>query len=95
MCKHRRLRLACAAILGERRSMPREHTYRLQEAPGRPAPDACVIDAQFTEVGVKKRGWLGRVWAGVVTVFWVAVAGFMIPPVIVIVREISNYLAGR
>jgi hypothetical protein len=95
VCKHRRLRLVSAAILGERNTMAREQSHRLQEAPGGMAPDARVIDAQFTEVGPKKRGLLGRVWAGVLTVFWVAVIGFLIPPMLVVVNEISGYFAGR
>lgn len=75
--------------------MQREQTHRLQEAPGRPAPDARVIDAQFDEIGAKKRGLLARMWRGVVTVFWVAVIGFMIPPALVVINEISAYFAGR
>jgi hypothetical protein len=75
--------------------MQREQTHRLQEAPGRPAPDARVIDAAYDEIGAKRRGWLSRIWRGAVTVFWVAVIGFLIPPALVIINEISNYFAGR
>lgn len=75
--------------------MPRPQTMHVQEAPGRPAADARVIEAQFDEVGVKKRGWLARTWRGVVTVFWVAAIGFMIPPALLVIQEVSNYFAGR
>ena len=75
--------------------MQHEQTHRLQEAPGRTGPDARVIDAEFDEIGGKKRGWLARTWRGVVTVFWVAVIGFLIPPALVVINEISNYFAGR
>ena len=75
--------------------MPHEQTHRLQEAPGGVLPGARVIEAQFDEVEGKKRGWLARTWRGVVTVFWVAVIGFLIPPALVVINEISNYLAGR
>jgi len=74
--------------------VPRQPIFRLREAPGRPAPDARVIDAAFTEVG-KKRRFLRRVWNGVLTVIAVAVIGFLIPPVIVVVREAADYFAGR
>lgn len=94
MWKHRRLRLACAVILGERRSVARQQTFRLREAPGRPAPDARVIDADFSEVG-KKRRFLRRVWNGVLTVLLVAMIGFLIPPVIVVVQEAAGYFAAR
>ena len=95
MCKHRRRRLVSALILGEQRGMQREQTHRLQEAPGGVLPDTRVIDAAYDEVGGKKRGWLSRAWRGVVTVFWVAVIGFLIPPALVVINEISNYFAGR
>lgn len=94
MWKHRRLRLVSAPILGERNAMSRPHTVRLREAPGKPAPDARVIDAQFTEVG-RKRRLLRRIWNGVLTVIAVAVIGFLIPPVIVVVREAADYFVGR
>ena len=94
MWKHRRLRLACAAILGERRTVARQHTSRLRETPGRVAPDARVIDADYSEVG-KKRRFVRRVWNGVLTVIAVAAIGFLIPPVIIVVQEASNYFAGR
>jgi hypothetical protein len=81
-------------ILGERRSVARQHTFRLREAPGRPAPDARVIDADYSEVG-KKRRFLRRVWNGVLTVIAVAAVGFLIPPVIVAVQEAADYFAGR
>jgi hypothetical protein len=75
--------------------MQREQAHRLQEAPGHAAPDARVIDTQFDEVGAKKRGVFARLWRGMVTVFWVAVIGFLIPPALVVINEISNYFAGR
>jgi hypothetical protein len=72
----------------------RQQTFRLREAPGRPAPDARVIDADFSEVG-KKRRFLRRVWNGVLTVIAVALVGFLIPPTFVVVQEIGAYFAGR
>jgi hypothetical protein len=72
----------------------RQQTFRLREAPGRPAPDAHVIDADYSEVG-KKRRFLRRVWNGVLTVVAVALVGFLIPPVIVVVQEAADYFAAR
>jgi hypothetical protein len=92
--KHRRLRLVSAAILSERRSVARHQTFRLREAPGRPAPEARVIDADYSEVG-KKRRFLRRVLNGVLTVLAAAAVGFLIPPAFVVVQEISAYFAGR
>lgn len=74
--------------------MARQQTFRLREEPGRPAADAHVIDAQFTEVG-KKRRLLRRVWNGVLAVLAVALVGFLIPPVIIVVQEAADYFATR
>lgn len=94
MCTHRRLRLALAAIVRERQNMARPEPVRLREAPGRPAPDAQVIDARYQEIG-KKRRLLRRIWNGVLTVLAVAAIGFLIPPAIVVVRAAADYFAGR
>jgi len=75
--------------------MSRPPTTRLREAPGRPAPQAHVIDAKFTEVGVKRRGILGRVWIALVALFWAAVIGFLIPPAWIVMQEIGAMFAGR
>jgi hypothetical protein len=72
----------------------RQQTFRLREAPGRPAPGAHVIDADYSEVG-KKRRLLRRIWNGVLTVLAVAAVGFLIPPMLIVVNEISAYFAGR
>ena len=79
-------------ILRERGSVARQQTFRLRETPGRPAPDARVIDADYSEVG-KKRRLLRRIWNGVLTVLVVAVIGFLIPPLIIVVQEASDYFA--
>lgn len=81
-------------ILRERGSVARQQTFRLRETPGRPAPDARVIDVDYSEVG-KKRRFLRRVWNGVLTVVTVAAIGFLIPPVIVVVQEAADYFAKR
>jgi hypothetical protein len=80
-------------ILGERNAMQRSRPVRLREAPGGPVEDARVIDAKFTEVGVKRRGWLGRMWMTCVAVFWAAVIGFLIPPAWVLMQEIGAMFA--
>ena len=53
-----------------------------------------MIDADYSEVG-KKRRFVRRVWNGVLTVLAVAAIGFLIPPVIIVVQEASDYFAGR
>lgn len=53
-----------------------------------------MIDADYTEVG-KKRRFLQRLWNGVLTVLAVAAVGFLIPPVFVVVQAASEYFAGR
>jgi hypothetical protein len=73
--------------------MPRNDTIRLREAPGRPAPDAEVIDVKYVEVGAKRRRLLGRLWMALVTVFWAAVIGFLIPPAWVLVETVGSYFA--
>ena len=93
MWKHRRLRLASAAILGDLRPMTRPHVVRLRETPGEPARDTRVIDAKFTEVGLKRRSILGRLWMACVAVFWAAAIGFLIPPAWVVVQEIGAMFA--
>lgn len=95
MCKHRRLRLALAAILRERGAMPRPEPVRLREAPGRPAPNAEVIDVKYVEVGRKRRGILGKIWFALVTVFWAAVIGFLIPPAWMLLQDIGAMFAPR
>lgn len=56
------------------------------------APDAAskVIDAAYVEIGPRKRGVLGRVWSGVVVLFWAAVIGFLIPPAFVLMRRVAE-----
>jgi hypothetical protein len=75
--------------------MSRPQPVRLREAPGSPAPDAEVIDAKYVEVGRKRRGVFGRLWIALVTVFWVAVIGFLIPPAWVLIQEIGAMFAPR
>jgi hypothetical protein len=43
------------------------------------AQDGEIIDARFKIVG-RKRRFLSLVWRGLVTIFWAALIGFMIPP---------------
>lgn len=80
-------------ILGERNAMARPQPVRLREAPGSPVDDTRVIDAKFTEVGVKRRGWVGRVWMACVAVFWAAVIGLLIPPALMLINEIGAMFA--
>ena len=72
--------------------MPKPPPVRLREAPGRPDPGAAIIDADYTEVG-KKRRVLRRVWMGIVAVFWAALIGFLIPPAWVLIQEIGAMFA--
>lgn len=75
--------------------MPRPQTVRLREAPGRPAPDAEVIDVPYTEVRTGRRTLLGRLWFGVKAVLIAALTGFLIPPAWVLVQTIADYFAPR
>ncbi len=75
--------------------MPRPEPVRLREAPGRPAPDAEVIDVKYVEVGRKRRGILGKLWFALVTVVWAAVIGFLIPPAWMLIQDIGAMFAPR
>ena len=71
--------------------MTRPDPIRLREAKdGAPAPSARVIDAQFKEVGVKRRTLLGRLWIALIAVFWAAAIGFLIPPAWVAIQTIGD-----
>jgi hypothetical protein len=74
--------------------MARPNTIRLREAKGAVrAPNEAVIDADFKEVGLKRRTIVGRLWIAVVTVFWAAVIGFLIPPAWVVMQELGAMFA--
>jgi len=60
--------------------MPRQQPTRLREIETPPPQQGEIIDARFKVIG-RKRRFLSLVWRGLVTVFWAALIGFMIPPV--------------
>ncbi|MEZ6023998.1 MAG: hypothetical protein R3C16_11425 [Hyphomonadaceae bacterium] len=71
--------------------MPRrQQATRLREVTDAPPPqgEAKVIDAKFSVVGPKPRGWLARLWMGLVALGVAALIGFLIPPLWIILREI-------
>jgi hypothetical protein len=59
--------------------MPRQQPTRLREIEAPRPQDGEIIDARFKIVG-RKRRFLSLVWRGLVTIFWAALIGFMIPP---------------
>lgn len=74
--------------------MARRNTIRLRESKGAArAPNEHVIDAEFKEVGVKRRTIIGQLWIALVAVFWAAVIGFLIPPAWVLIQELGVMFA--
>ena len=74
--------------------MARPNTIRLRETKGAArAPNEHVIDADFKEVGLKRRTMVGRLWIALVAVFWAAVIGFLIPPAWVLLQELGAAFA--
>ncbi len=59
--------------------MPRQQPTRLREIEAPSPQNREIIDARFKIVG-RKRRFLSFVWRGLVTMFWAALIGFMIPP---------------
>lgn len=72
--------------------MPKQQPVRLREAPGRLDPGAQVIDADYTEVG-KRRRFFRHIWMALVALFWAAVIGFLIPPAWLLMQEIGAAFA--
>lgn len=54
-----------------------------------------MIDVKYVEVGRKRRGILGKLWLALVTVFWAAVIGFLIPPGWMLLQDIGAMFAPR
>jgi hypothetical protein len=74
--------------------MARPQITPLRETKGAShAPNEHVIDADFKEVGLKRRTIVGRLWIALVAVFWAAVIGFLIPPAWVVIQELGSMLA--
>ena len=64
----------------------------LRESEARPVDRARIIDADFKVVG-RKRRFVGLLWRGLVTVFWAALIGFLIPPAWMLAQEIAAMFA--
>lgn len=70
--------------------MPRQHPTRLREIETPPPPSGDIIDARFKVIG-RKRRLLRWVWGGIVTIFWAALIGFMIPPAWVALNYLRDF----
>jgi hypothetical protein len=62
---------------------------RLRETSNAAAPDARVIDASYKIVGQKRRGLLGKLWVGLIALFWAALVGFLAPPVFMLAHHLG------
>lgn len=68
---------------------------RLKETPDAAPIGAKVIDARYTEIAPKRRGWLGRVWSALVALFWAAVLGFLVPPAWIAFQRIGEMFSNQ
>lgn len=60
----------------------------LRESPSAAPTGAKVIDAKFAVVA--KSGVMARVKAALITTFWFALAGLLVPPIWMIVERFNN-----
>lgn len=71
---------------------PRSQPTRLREVEPAPLRDAKVIDANFKVVGREVRA-VRIIWGALVTIFWAALIGFLIPPAWIFFQSIGEYFA--
>lgn len=74
--------------------MRRPRPTRLRPLPGAPAADARIIDADYREVGGRRRSFVSRLGLALRSIFWAALIGFMLPPAILIARTLAELFAG-
>ena len=74
--------ISAPAFMLKRLAMTRPQPTRLREAEAAPIDDTKVINARFKVIG-RKRRFAQMIWRGLVTIFWAALIGFMIPPALV------------
>lgn len=74
----------------KRLAMTRPQPTRLREAEAAPIDDTKVINARFKVIG-RKRRFAQMIWRGLVTIFWAALIGFMIPPALVAIDYLRDF----